>query len=98
MTRAVGARCDNDTDCDDTCQDGDDYPGGFCTLSCDSSEGCPKGARCVDRDNGICLFGCIPTEPGSAANDCSFLGVGWRCETKNARDDGREVTVCVGDL
>ena len=93
MSRAVGARCDDNSECDERCQSGSDYPGGFCTVSCDSDGDCPSGSRCVARDSGICLFGCRIEDEAP----CSFLGVGWECESEDAIGDG-EVTVCTGDL
>ncbi len=96
VSRALGARCDNNSDCDERCQDGNDYPGGFCTLSCDLNQDCPAGALCTNRDNGICLFGCRPSEAGT--DECRFLGVGWRCEPQPGREAGSEVSVCIGDL
>ncbi len=98
VSRSLGARCDSNSECDERCQDGNDYPGGFCTLSCDVTRDCPAGALCTDRDNGICLFGCRPSEAGSEIDECRFLGVGWRCETQPGREAGSEVSVCLGDL
>ena len=93
VSRAVGARCDSDSECDERCQSGDDYPGGFCTVSCDRDDDCPSGSQCIARDSGICMLGCrIEAEDG-----CGFLGVGWRCESVAAVSEG-EVTVCIGDL
>ncbi len=94
VSRSVGARCDTDSECEDRCQSGDDYPGGFCTVGCDVEGDCPSRSSCVDRDSGICLFDCDLEDTGG----CDFLGVGWRCEAVAAIGGGGEVSACVGDL
>lgn len=90
LDAAVGATCSDDRECEERCMRGDDYPGGFCTLSCRDDRDCANGAICVDRENGICLFQCDINE------DCDFLGPQYRC-----RDDddfaGRPVGVCLGN-
>ncbi|MCB9571282.1 MAG: hypothetical protein H6709_04250 [Kofleriaceae bacterium] len=90
VSREVGARCDVSAECDDRClMPGGDWPGGFCTLSCDSDADCPSDARCVDDEGGVCLFECaLPA-------DCGFLGAGWTCTTRDGRPDG-QVMVCRG--
>ncbi len=90
VSRAVGARCDDSSECDDRCLLLDaDFPGGFCTLSCDDDADCPDDARCVEDEGGVCLFAC-EAEPG-----CDFLGEGWSCVTRAGRPEG-EARVCRG--
>jgi len=92
VSRTLGARCDLQSECDQRClTPGNDYPGGFCTISCDSTSGCPAGAGCVDdgAGGGVCLFRCIDD------SDCAFLGTGWRCQDQDQLPMGT-VKVCRG--
>lgn len=93
VSRTLGARCDRSAECDDRClPPGEDFPGGFCSVSCESSGDCPSGASCTATEAGVCLFDCA----GDA--DCAFLGAGWRCiEDALRADPAREVRVCRGD-
>ena len=93
VSRAVGARCEAARDCDERCLAPDaDYPGGFCTISCESSDDCPSDATCVDTEGGICLFSCVD-DPG-----CTFLGPGWACRERDLRaNPDTKVKVCRGD-
>ena len=91
VSRAVGARCDVTSDCDQRClAPGVDYPGGFCTIACSSRSDCPDNATCADREGGICLFTC------TTDTDCEFLGAGWRCKSADLRNGGIKVMVCAG--
>jgi hypothetical protein len=93
VSRAVGARCERSSDCDDRCLGpSGDWPGGFCTLDCDSDSDCPPDARCVrEDDSGICAYACF-TDPG-----CVFLGNGYTCKERDSvRDAAIKVTVCRG--
>lgn len=83
ISRAIGAECDDHTDCEDRClPPGDDFPGGFCTRSCASDDQCPSDAVCVALDDlgAACLFSCRDDR------DCGFLrssaGVDWACREK----------------
>ena len=89
VSRTLGARCDRSEECDERCLAGGMYPGGFCSVSCDDDDACPSDSRCADDDGGVCLFEC------SGDPDCTFLGEGWRCATRNGRPSG-EVMVCRG--
>jgi hypothetical protein len=90
VTRMIGARCDDADECDQRClRSGDDFPGGFCTLACDSDGDCPDGSTCVAEDGGICLFTC------SGDPSCSFLGTGWSCVEREGQPEGT-VRVCRG--
>ncbi|MBL4636563.1 MAG: hypothetical protein JKY56_22115 [Kofleriaceae bacterium] len=92
VSRELGAQCNDNSDCDDRCVSGADYPDGLCTVSCGSDRECPGGARCIDKEGGICLFSCTDTA------DCEFLGQGWKCKSKDLRsDDQMEVMVCFGE-
>ena len=84
--RDVGARCDSSDECDDRCLAPEDFPGGFCSLSCDTAGDCPGGTACVDVEGGVCLFTC------SDATGCEFLGQGYECETEEF-GDGSDGTV-----
>ncbi len=89
VSRVIGARCDLSSECDDRCLTGGDYPGGFCSETCDSTAACPDTAVCVSDQGGVCLFTCI------ADVDCAFLGVGWTCKEGDAHPSGK-VMVCRG--
>jgi hypothetical protein len=92
VSREVGARCDGANDCDGQCLGpGADYPGGFCTISCNARADCPSDTTCADREGGVCLFTCTNDQ------SCAFLGAGWRCTTAELRGGGIEVMVCRGD-
>lgn len=89
VSREVGARCDDSSECDDRCLlPADDWPGGFCTLSCDDDNDCPSETACVEDEGGVCLFAC-DTVP-----DCGFLGGGWTCQARPTRSGG-SVMVCI---
>jgi len=93
VSRGVGARCDVTADCDDRCLGPSaEFPDGFCSIDCSTSSDCPVDAECVDRQGGVCLFGCVDD------TDCEFLGVGWTCQEDALRDNpDTKVTVCRGD-
>lgn len=94
VSRAVGARCDRSDECDDRClAAASDYPGGFCSVSCDTSLDCATAdTLCVEDEGGVCLFEC------RVDANCTFLGAGWQCVERDGRggDPGRKVMVCRG--
>lgn len=89
VSRTLGARCDDLSECDDRCLTGDPFPGGFCSVSCDVTGDCPGDSECVDVEGGVCLFSCVEQA------GCDFLGLGWTCEAV-AGAGGEEVMVCIG--
>lgn len=89
VSRTIGARCDVSTQCDERCLTGGEFPGGFCSISCDNNLGCPADTACADDQGGVCLFLC------SGDPDCTFLGAGWKCETVGDKPMGT-VQVCRG--
>jgi hypothetical protein len=91
VSRELGARCTQNTDCDDHCLSGSAWPAGLCTTTCDSDEDCPDIAHCIAEDGGSCAFGC-----GSDA-DCAFLGSGYGCHAVAAEAGSAEVMVCRGE-
>ncbi|MCE9579764.1 MAG: hypothetical protein K8W52_41995 [Deltaproteobacteria bacterium] len=91
VSRAVGARCDLAAECDERCLGpGGDWPGGFCTVSCDTSDDCPGEAACVANEGGVCLFVC------AIDADCAFLGTGWGCVELDRKPTG-VVKACRGN-
>ncbi len=90
VSRDVGARCDTNDECSGRCLTGGDYPGGFCTVACDSDADCTGGSVCVDVEGGICLFPC------GAAGDCAFLGAGWSCMDETTHPSNEPVMACRG--
>jgi hypothetical protein len=94
VSRELGARCDDSDECAERClPPSGDYPGGFCTVICDTSDDCPvSDSECVDREGGACLFDCIDDV------SCEFLGAGWHCRDVDTREQPvRKVKVCTGD-
>ena len=92
VSRRMGARCDQSSECDQRCLGPDNiFPGGFCTIACDHSSDCPDSGSCIDDQGGECLFHCLDD------TDCTFLGDGWRCLARDERNGGGvKVTVCIG--
>ena len=93
VSRAVGARCDRSSECEDRClAPSGDWPGGFCTLDCDRDDDCPADTACIREDNGgVCAYLC-ETDPG-----CAFLGGGYGCKDRDAIVEGDpKVLVCRG--
>jgi hypothetical protein len=91
VSRSIGARCVSSDDCDDRCLTGPEFPGGFCSLSCDDDADCPGSSICVEREGGVCLYLC------EVVADCEFLGDGWECVGDAARPGGEDVLVCRAD-
>src|SRR5437868_1346110 len=91
VSRSLGARCDLNSDCDQTCLGpSPDWPGGFCTTSCDSDHDCGEDARCVDEGNSaVCAFAC------NSDADCGFLGQ-YGCQGRDLHNGGIKVMVCRG--
>lgn len=91
VSRAVGARCNLASECDERClAPGSDYPGGFCTIACNTLDDCPDNTTCADREGGVCLFEC------AGDGSCAFLGTGWRCTAVDLHGGGIKVMVCRG--
>lgn len=86
----VGSRCESDRDCDEQCLlDSGDFPGGFCTVGCDTDNDCPAGTLCMSTNGGVCLYACPDF-------DCDRLGPGWGCRARS-RESGGDANVCHGD-
>ncbi|MEO6776502.1 MAG: hypothetical protein ABI467_26390 [Kofleriaceae bacterium] len=91
VSRQVGARCDTNADCDVKCLAPDGaWPGGFCTVLCDSDANCPADTRCIEDQGGICAFTCAG-DPG-----CTFLGDGYTCQQVDSHGGGVKVSACHG--
>jgi len=88
IDETIGATCKDDRDCDQNCVMGGDFPGGFCSLNCDTDNACPDDSFCMEAEGGICQFAC-------PAFDCDRLGPGWECKSKKRRNGG-ETSVCSG--
>ena len=85
VSRALGAECTSDHQCDDVCATGAEWPDGMCTLSCMTDADCPAAAACIKDQGGICAFRCT-TDPS-----CAFLGPAYTCKQTD------QVMVCRGD-
>lgn len=92
VSREIGARCDDQDECDNRCLTGPRFPGGMCSRGCDTEADCPGGASCVAPAGGSCLYSCRDDQ------DCDFLGNGWACQLERERggEPDSMVTVCVG--
>jgi hypothetical protein len=91
VSRALGARCDVSSECDERClAPGAGWPGGFCTIACDTDDDCPGGARCAEVDGGVCLIDCADDA------QCTYLGDGWTCQTIAGHPGPDMVMVCAG--
>jgi len=91
----VGGTCLNNSECDQgLCQAGTAFPGGICTLSCGSSNDCPRASSCAEVATGtpmgwVCLVDC------GSDGDCR---TDYVCGsfTEAGTDGGSTVRVCVG--
>lgn len=92
VSRELGARCDGSGECDQRCLvEAEGYPGGFCTVVCETTADCPGPSSCTERSGGTCLYDC------TGDGDCAFLGAGWRCQDVDRRGaPGGKVRVCRG--
>lgn len=89
VSRAVGARCDYDRECDGRCLTGGDYPGGLCSIACRDDDDCPSSSRCApQRAGGICLLAC---DDDAQCRD--LMGSTWECKSQV----GASGMVCLGD-
>lgn len=86
----IGATCFDDRDCLSECARGDDFPGGFCTLSCRSDLDCTSDTLCADTHDGVCLFPC------DSSAECGFLGPAYFCREKRDFRNFR-IVVCMSD-
>ena len=92
VSRTLGARCDLNSDCAQIClMPSTDWPGGFCTTTCDSDASCDGNAHCVDDTltTGMCAFACTTDA------DCAFLGQ-YTCQARDRHNGGNKVMVCRG--
>jgi len=85
VSRALGAECTSDHECDDVCATGGAWPEGMCTLSCMSDTDCPSEAACITDQGGICAYRC------QTDMNCRFLGPAYACKQTD------QVMVCRGD-
>ena len=93
VSRSIGARCDLSSECDERClgPDPTSWPGGFCTLTCDTDQKCGDRAVCIqEAGGGVCAFSCA-SDP-----DCAFLGTSYGCKSLDPHTGGRKVMACRG--
>ena len=86
----VGAACASNADCAHQCfqDNGDKFPGGFCSVPCVSDSECPADSLCMATAGGVCMFACPPF-------DCGRLP-GYSCQDRDHVGGGK-VNVCVGN-
>jgi hypothetical protein len=90
IDNVIGSPCASDRDCDSRCYiDTGDFPGGFCSISCQTDNDCPGDTYCMSKSGGVCLFAC-------PAFDCSRLGTGWGCHDEDRKNGGKQ-QVCIGN-
>lgn len=89
VSRELGARCVQNSDCDDHCLAGPPWPEGMCTTTCDRDADCPDIAGCISEEGGSCAFTC------AIDSDCEFLGPGYGCH-KVDDNAGGKISVCRG--
>src|ERR1041385_1852641 len=90
IDNVIGAPCTSDRDCDSRCYIDGDFPGGFCSVACQSDNDCPSDTFCMAKSGGVCLFACNP------GFDCSRLGSTWSCHDED-RFSGGKTNVCIGN-
>jgi len=87
-SRAVGAQCTSDQDCNNRCITDDRFGGGMCTVSCTTDQDCPDGAACIGRDGNVCAVSC------ASDTECSDdFGRGWACKDE-PHASGGDINVC----
>lgn len=88
--RLVGGGCVVHQDCagGSVCLTDSDFPGGMCTIYCDTSLQCPEGTACVDKKSGLCLPLC------RAHVECRPSYV---CKDRKLEGESGEVLVCLKD-
>ena len=84
----VGGACSTNSDCSSRCVTGSHYPGGMCTLSCDSNVNCPSGTSCIDEAGGICAVDC------RAPSDCTLFGAPYTCDARGLKGSDGSALVC----
>ena len=68
-----------------------EWPGGFCSITCDTDDDCPLEAACIDEaGGGVCAIACL------ADSSCAYLGAGYLCHERDAHGAGSKVMVCRG--
>lgn len=87
---AIGAPCDHDGHCPPggTCLTGGKYPGGTCSVSCNSHNQCPSYTACIDRNGGVCLPLC------EHKSECRN---GYKCDSQDNRSGSGKSSVCIND-
>jgi transcriptional regulator with XRE-family HTH domain len=88
-----GESCAVADDCESgRCEIGGSFPGGICTVACDSDADCPDGFACISRGSGICLQRCTTTQ------ECEDQrGSDWQCREESLEEGGGNELVCIGD-
>ena len=87
----IGDHCATNDDCPNLCRTGGGFPGGICTLECDSTEACPSGWVCISDSSGICMLAC--NEPSQCSDR---FGAPWTCRSKSLEGASGDAMVCFG--
>ncbi len=87
----IGDSCTTSKSCPEMCQTGGGFPGGICTLECDSTDQCPEGWACISDSSGICMEVCTTeAECIETYNDL------WTCEDRSLQSGSGNALVCYG--
>lgn len=85
----VGRTCTANQDCEQTCLSNDShYPGGMCTVRCNTQQDCPAGTACVDEKEKICSVTCVNNA------DCAAFGRGFVCDARSRVGSAGSALVC----
>lgn len=85
----VGGTCNSDRECARRCITGDDnYPGGYCTVSCNNDNDCPGGTVCIVDNGGMCAVTCRVNA------DCAGFGRGFLCDARDRHGAPGGALVC----
>jgi len=83
----VGGPCSAPEHCvERLCLTSGNFPGGTCSVACESDLDCPSGTWCIDTDSGVCLLAC--THP-------SQCRAGYDCSDENRRNAAGTAFVCI---
>ncbi len=83
----VGGPCSGGGGCasGSVCETASMYPGGMCSVTCDSQADCPGNSACITEGGGRCVLRC------SSSSDCRD---GYGCNEKSTPGDGH-ANVCI---
>jgi hypothetical protein len=88
----VGASCKTDADCPSSwCVHDRNYPGGMCSVHCQSDADCLMGTVCVQDAGGMCALPCTTTEACMNVANGNYV-----CSLTAAKGKSGTLYVCRG--